>query len=147
MTYVLVSRWLVPRGRDDMWDVIQGLLDSEDPMVWWPSVQVAAYDGESMGLRARSGLGYTVTFTLADLVASRPDRLAFASTGDLRGRGAVVLVDAGPDRTELVIDWRVATDRAWMRWTGWLLRPVFVLGHHLVMRQGERHLRRWLGSR
>jgi hypothetical protein len=45
------------------------------------------------------------------------------------------------------IDWRVATDRRWMRWTGWLLRPVFVAGHHLIMRQGEKNLNAWLSAR
>jgi hypothetical protein len=45
------------------------------------------------------------------------------------------------------IDWRVATDRHWMRWTGWLLRPVFVAGHHMIMRQGEKNLNAWLTAR
>jgi hypothetical protein len=31
-----------------------------------------------------------------------------------------------------------------MRWTAWVLRPVFVAGHHIVMRQGEKHLNEWL---
>jgi hypothetical protein len=145
--YIFLSRWTVACGRQELWDALEALLATDDPMVWWPSVQVTGYDGDVMRLRAASGLGYVVTFTLSDLVADRPDRLTFAAAGDLRGRGVVSFVDLGPACSAMDIDWRVATDRPWMRRTGWLLRPVFTVGHHLVMRRGERHFARWLASR
>jgi hypothetical protein len=142
--YVLVSRWRVGRGREALWDVLEALLDTPDPLPWWPSVQVTAYDGDNLDLRAASGLGYAVTFRLANLESRRPDRLAFTSEGDLRGRGEITFVELTDDTSEMDIDWRVATDRRWMRWTAWILRPVFVTGHHIVMRQGEKHLNEWL---
>lgn len=144
--YVLVSRWKVDRGREVLWDVLEGLLETPDPLPWWPSVQVTAYDGDNLDLRAASGLGYAVTFRLANLQSHRPDRLAFTSEGDLRGRGEVTFVELTGDSSAMDIDWRVATDRRWMRWTAWILRPVFVVGHHIVMRQGERHLNAWLSA-
>jgi hypothetical protein len=144
--YVLVSRWHVARGRESLWDALDGLLSTPDPMVWWPSVDVIGYDGDDLHLRAASGLGYAVTFRLSDLEAQRPDRLTFRADGDLRGSGEVRFVALGPASSAMDIDWRVTTDRAWMRWTAWLLRPVFVVGHHLVMRQGERRLNAWLGA-
>lgn len=145
--YVLTSRWHVGRGRESLWDALEALLATGDPLVWWPSVQVTHYDGSDLALRAGSGLGYAVSFRLSDLQTHRPDRLTFTATGDLRGRGEVVFTEAGPGAAVMDIDWRVATDRRWMRWTAWLLRPVFVAGHHLVMRQGEKHLNAWLAAR
>jgi hypothetical protein len=142
--YVLVSRWRVDRDRESLWDVLEVLLDTSDPLPWWPSVQVTAYDGDNLDLRAASGLGYSVTFRLANLESRRPDRLAFTSEGDLRGSGEVRFLELTPETSEMDIDWRVATDRRWMRWTAWILRPVFVAGHHIVMRQGEKHLNAWL---
>lgn len=142
--YVLVSRWHVARDRESLWDALDGLLSTSDPMVWWPSVAVTGYDGDDLHLRAASGLGYSLTFWLSDLQVQRPDRLTFRADGDLRGSGEVRFVDLGPRASAMDIDWRVATDRAWMRWTSWLLRPVFVAGHHLVMRQGEKRLNAWL---
>ncbi|MEJ7635628.1 hypothetical protein [Aeromicrobium sp.] len=145
--YVLVSRWHVELGREPLWDVVEALLETTDPLVWWPSVQVTDYHGDDLKMRASSGLGYSVSFVLADLELSRPDRLTFSSRGDLRGRGAVTFVELDDDRTMMEIDWRVATDRRWMRWSAWLLRPVFVAGHHVVMRRGGRHFNRWLAAR
>ncbi|NRQ50654.1 hypothetical protein [Aeromicrobium stalagmiti] len=145
--YVLVSRWSVPLSRENLWDVLDELLATDDPMVWWPSVQVTAYDGDTMTVRASSAFGYALTFSLADLTARRPDSLTFTSVGDLRGSGDVTFADLGPRGCAMTIDWRVATDRRWMQVTGWVLRPVFVAGHHLIMRQGEKHLRAYLEKR
>jgi uncharacterized membrane protein len=142
--YVLVSRWRIDRGRHALWDVLEALLETPDPLPWWPSVQVTAYDGNNLDLRAASGLGYSVTFRLANLESRRPERLTFTSEGDLRGTGEVRFLERTAETSEMDIDWRVATDRRWMRWTAWILRPVFVAGHHIVMRQGEKHLNAWL---
>ncbi|MFI5428413.1 hypothetical protein [Aeromicrobium sp. UC242_57] len=113
-------------------------------MAWWPAVRVTGYDGDRMTVRATSAFGYGLTFSLTDLTTSRPDRLTFAAEGDLRGEGIVTFRESAPGTCEMEIDWRVATDRRWMRATGWFLRPVFVAGHALIMRQGERHLNAWL---
>jgi hypothetical protein len=144
--YVLVTRWTIRRSREALWDVLEGLLATPDPLPWWPAVQVDDYDGDDLDLRAASGLGYAVRFRLSDLEARRPDRLSFTSDGDLRGRGVVTFVALDDATSAMDIDWRVATDRRWMRWTSWLLRPVFVVGHNLVMRQGEKHLNAWLDA-
>lgn len=142
--YAFGSRWLVERSRDSLWDALEALLASEDPMPWWPSVQVTAYDGSSLDLRATSRLGYALTFRLHDLETVRPTQLTFASAGELHGSGTVTFDDLGRHSSAMNIDWRVSTDKPWMRRTSWLLRPMFVLGHHLVMRQGEKHLNAWL---
>lgn len=142
--YQLVSQWSVARSREDLWDVLDEWLATDDPMVWWPSVHTESYDGDTLRLRARSVLGYALRFCLDDLTRRRPESLSFTSTGDLRGSGVVTFIEQGPSSCSMRIDWRVAVDRRWMRWTGWLLRPAFVAGHHLIMRQGERNLQRWL---
>lgn len=142
--YAFRSRWLIGRSRESLWDAVELLLASDDPMPWWPSVQVTAYDGSSLDLRAASRLGYALKFRLSDLKTARPTQLAFASAGELRGVGTVTFDDLGPHDSAMNIDWRVCTGKAWMRRTSWLLRPVFVMGHHLVMHQGEKHLNAWL---
>lgn len=145
--YVLHSRWRVACGRESLWDALESLLASDDPMAWWPAMDVASYDGADIEVRASSHFGYSLTFSLTRLQKYRPDRLTFASVGDLRGTAEVTFVDLGASESAMDIDWRVSTDRRWMRRTAWLLRPVFVSGHHLVMRQGEQHLNAWLRRR
>lgn len=146
--YVFRSRWDVPIGREALWDEVESLLSSSDPMAWWGSVETTHYDGQNLGARAASAFGYRLSFELTDLELKRPARLTFDSAGDLRGSGVVTFVDGEDGRTSAMdIDWRVEADRRWMRLTGWLLRPVFVAGHHLIMRQGEKHLNAWLKTR
>lgn len=142
--YVLVSRWTVATSRDRLWDVVDELLASGDPFTWWPAVHVSDYDGASAKIRASSVFGYALTFTLSDLEAHRPDSLTFRASGDLRGSGVVSFVEAGDDACLIDIDWRVATEPGWMRRMVWLLRPVFVAGHRIAMRQGQRHFAAWV---
>lgn len=144
--YGFRTRWEVACGRESLWNALESLLAGDDPMVWWPSVEVTHYDDDKLAVRAASRFGYRLTFRLTDLQLSRPDRLTFRSEGDLRGSGGVTFVDLD-DASAMDIDWRVTIDRRWMRWTGWALRPMFVAGHHLIMRQGEKHLNRWLAGR
>lgn len=144
--YAFASRWTVARSRESLWDVLETLLDTDDPMVWWPSVHVEQYDGSSMSLRADSPFGYSLRFDVADLRAQRPDQLTFIAHGDLRGNGVVQFVAAGQATCHLDIDWKVSLDRVWMRRTSWLLRPLFRAGHSLIMRQGQRRLNRWLNA-
>lgn len=146
--YEFQSRWNVACSRASLWDELEALLASDDPMAWWRSVEVVDYDGRNLSVRAASRFGYRLAFQLNTLQLSRPERLSFNSAGDLRGAGEVTFVDGGDGRTSaMIIDWRVATDRRWMRLTGWLLRPVFTAGHHLIMRQGAKNLNAWLALR
>ena len=145
-TYEFHSRWRVSCSRESLWDEVEALLASDDPMAWWGHVEVVAYDGSNLSLRASSRFGYRLAFRLTTLQLSRPERLTFDASGDLRGNGVVTFVEGVDNSSYMDIDWRVRTDRRWMRWSGWLLRPVFVAGHHLIMRQGEKHLNLWLAG-
>ena len=104
------------------------------------------HDGSNLAVRAASAFGYHLAFQLRHLEVSRPERLTFDADGDLRGSGVITFVDGG-ETSAMEIDWRVVADRRWLRITGWILRPVFVAGHHLIMRQGEKHLNAWLATR
>lgn len=145
--YALTSRWEINTGRDELWDVLEQLLATTDPMPWWRSVQVVDNDGTVMNLKASSQLGYTLHFRLYELVARRPDTLTFASDGDLRGSGTMTFRSVSADASALEFQWNVSADRAWMRATSLVLRPLFVLGHHLVMAEGEKNLNAWLAKR
>ncbi len=143
--YVFHSRWNVPLGREALWNEVERLLSSDDPMEWWGSVETTHYDGRNLRARAASAFGYRLSFELKDLELARPESLTFDSEGDLRGSGVITFVDGG-ESSAMDIDWRVDADRRWMRATGWILRPVFVAGHHLIMRQGEKHLNAWFAK-
>lgn len=145
--YEMSSRWRLNVSREALWEVFDELLDSPDPMPWWSALQVVDNDGIEMRLRARSPIGYTLKFRVHDLVAERPDTLTYASDGDLRGSGSTTFHHVSVAACALDFRWHVSVDRAWMRGTSLVLRPMFVLGHDLVMAQGEKSLNAWLATR
>jgi hypothetical protein len=145
--YELQSRWELGEGRETVWDGLEELLKSEDPMSWWPSVHVESRVRDDLNVRASSHLGYSLRFRIHDLRADRPDTMTVRSDGDLRGSGFLTFVDISSERSAIDVQWNVSVDRRWMRATSWILRPVFGLGHRLVMAQGEKNLNRWLATR
>ncbi len=134
----------MPCGRRELWPHVESLVASDDPMIWWPSVQVISSIPGRVALRTRSSFGYHLNFCLLDLVLEEPNEMRFAAEGDLVGRGVVTFADVGPDRTAMLIDWQVSAVRPWMRRTSWLLRPIFTVAHHVVMREGERRFSAWV---
>ncbi|WP_121794559.1 hypothetical protein [Aeromicrobium phragmitis] len=144
--YEFRSRWELPVDRAHLWNVVETSLAADDPLPWWNLVQVVGRDDGALHLMARSGLGYRLRFTIDDLRLRRPGQMTFTSTGDLVGRAVLRFVPVGRRRTVLLIDWHVEVTRPWMRRTDVVLRPVFSAAHAVVMRRGERRLRRWLGE-
>lgn len=142
--YAFRSRWDLPVERRRLWEVVQEALGAEDPIPWWGRVRVVGRDDGELHLVAESGLGYRLRFTIDQLELNRPDTMTFRATGDLVGRAVLRFVPVGRHRTLLLINWDVEVTRPWMRRTDAVLRPVFTAAHHVVMRQGERRLRRWL---
>lgn len=145
--YEMTSQWEINTSQMELWDVFDELLSSPDPMPWWTSLKVVDNDGTTMVLNARSPIGYSLRFRVHDLVATRPDTLTYASDGDLRGSGSTTFREAGPDACVLDFAWNVSVDRAWMRASSLVMRPMFVLGHDRVMAQGEKRLNAWLAMR
>lgn len=134
------STWPVPVDASRLWELIGVLLESDDPMVWWPSVRTLAYSGDRLTVEADSRLGYRLEFSLTDLRVDRPHGLSFRGEGELDGAGRVAVTGA-PTAT-LVIDWTATPRPGWMQ--GRWLRPWLRLGHRLVMRQGRRHFTAWV---
>lgn len=144
--YVLTSHWTINTDRTELWRIFEELLESEDLMIWWPAVEVVSNDERGITLRTRSGLGYSLTFWLHDLKATAPEKVSFASSGDLRGNGELVFAPVNDTSCALDIAWNVAVDRAWMKRSSWFLRPIFIAAHTVVMHRAERKLNSWIGT-
>jgi len=143
--YSFVSRWRVPVPPQRCWSEIERQLRPGAVPTWWRGVSVARAParlavGESLDLSVRSPLAYRLQprLTITDLVPGR--RIGVSSAGDLAGSGRVDLVGES-DGTSITIHWDVATERAWMNATAFLLRPAFAWAHARVMAEGESGLR------
>lgn len=145
--YHFRNRWSVEQEREDLWDALEELLASDDPMPWWRSVRVVDHRGDELDLVASSVLGYRLAFTVHDLQLVRPTSIRLRSRGDLEGHAVLTFTPAGNAATHVDIEWNVAATRRWMQRLDPVLRPAFVLAHGVIMRTGQRRLNRWLAVR
>ncbi|MBO3662473.1 hypothetical protein [Microbacterium stercoris] len=115
---------------------------------WWPGFRVvepaSLEPGSVVRVVVTAPFGYRLRVALE--VTEATDRtVAARSTGDLEGAGRVEISSEGSG-SAVRFTWEVAARRRWMRASGPVLRPVFALAHALVMRAGERGLRRAVAS-
>lgn len=141
--YRFVTHWLVPQRADRVWELMAESLRAGDPVPWWGMVHTRSHDADSVWLRTDSGLGYRLNFRIYELREHAGHRLTFRADGDVAGIGNIAFTSMGP-QCVVSIDWRVSLHKAWMRRWQWVLRPVFVSAHALVMIIGARRLKEWV---
>lgn len=140
--YVFRSQWQLPAPPGLVWDTLR---DVEGYPQWWPQVVSARRIGDHVGeLRCRSLLPYHLTFVLHREVED-------AASGVLRARLAGDLVGTSQwtvrgttGGSVAVFDERVAVHKRLVRVAGRLARPALRYNHELMMRAGEKGLRRHL---
>ncbi|MCQ1950063.1 hypothetical protein NNX28_09000 [Arthrobacter sp. zg-Y859] len=167
--YILPSSWLLNATPEAVWETVASP-EMSWPR-WWPgcTLQDLATDpgadtadptsqllATTVRLRFRAALGYDLSITIQPTAAVRPRIIEFDAGGDLAGTGRIRLFPIAaatpgnaPDdaaQTRMDIDWRVRPTRRWMRLLTPVARPAFAAAHSLLMRQGERGLRRELAQ-
>ncbi|GAA3624374.1 hypothetical protein GCM10022200_03310 [Microbacterium awajiense] len=147
--YSFVSRWRVPAPRERVWTELVRMLELGGAPSWWRAVTVterpdALGAGALVGLRVRSPLGYALRVRLVITAVEAGRLLAADGVGDLTGAGRIEIEEAEEHASVVIIHWDVATTRAWMNRTAWVLRPAFERAHARVMLAGEAGLRRAL---
>lgn len=151
--YRFASTWSVAAPADRCWTLLESALDGRR-LEWWPHVRLRRvpapatgqdragllHPGDEIVMRVRSPLGYALA---SRLTVTSVDRRAItaASTGDLEGEGSVRL-SGDRDGTRIAWTWDVTPRRRWMLVAEPVLRPLFTCAHNVVMRGGERGLRR-----
>ena len=162
--YILPSCWLLDAGPEEIWAVVASS-DMSWPR-WWPGCTLEDLSTSSGGpvpaaaegpggdalllsatarLQFRAALGYRLAITVRPTRAEFPEIIEFDAGGDLAGCGRIRL-EPGPREglTRMLIDWRVTPTRRWMRLLTPVARPAFTAAHGLLMRRGEKGLRREL---
>ena len=141
--YRFRSVWTVDASATRLFTALE---DVETYPRWWPEVRRARrVDEDTVHFTVRSVLPYDL-----ELVAHRIRRgsdevvLEARLSGDLEGRSRWTLeaVDGGGARATFEED--VVVQKPLMRRLAWLARPAFRGNHALMMRRGNRGLRRHL---
>lgn len=140
--YVFHSQWHIEASADSVYDTLR---DVASYPTWWPQVRsVRQLDETSGELCCRSLLPYDLTFVIRREIEDRGERILQAhQSGDLEGtsRWTVTANGAG---SVAAFDEDVVVRNALVRHAGLIARPILRVNHDLMMREGERGLRRYL---
>jgi ribosome-associated toxin RatA of RatAB toxin-antitoxin module len=144
VSYVFHTTWRFDHDADA---VYAALADVAAYPSWWPQVRAARALDDGIGeLRCRSLLPYDLTFVMQREVEDAEQRvLAARLEGDLHGtsRWTVTPADTG---CTAVFDEDVEVGKRALRAAGRLARPALRFNHDLMMRSGEKGLRRMLAG-
>jgi uncharacterized protein YndB with AHSA1/START domain len=141
--FVFRSEWRLPAPASAVYTV---LADVETYPSWWPQVRKATRLDEVSGeLTCRSLLPYDLVFRMHQEVRDAEGLVLRASmTGDLNGTSQWTITADGGDATRAVFDEDVSVGSGLVHTAGRLFRPALKFNHDLMMRSGEKGLRKHL---
>ena len=144
-SFVFRSQWRLPGAPREVFDV---LADVETYPHWWPQVRKARrIDDVSGELTCRSLLPYDLVFRMNQELRD-PDGLVLRAhmAGDLNGTTQWTITADGEQGSVAVFDEDVSVGSGLLHAAGRLFRPALKFNHDLMMRSGEKGLRKHLTS-
>ena len=142
-SYTFRSIWRVDAS---VFDAFTALADIEAYPRWWREIkEVRPIDETRVDVHIRAALPYSLHVRLHKEIEDRQTGILRTSlTGDLQGWSSwsIVPLQAG---CSLRFDEEVVTTKPLMNALTPVARPLFLFNHSLMMRHGERGLRRYLG--
>lgn len=140
--YVFHTDWHLPASPDRVYAALHDIAAYPQ---WWPQVRSVRQLGDTTGeVRCRSLLPYDLVFVIRREIENPVAHiLAARQTGDLEGRSRWTITPAG-DGTLAAFDEDVVVRKTLVRAAGRLARPALRFNHDVMMRVGERGLRRYL---
>lgn len=148
--YSFVTKWQIKAPIQAVWDAIY---HSEEWPEWWKGVisveEIRKNDSNGVnGIKYytwKSVLPYTLKFNMQLLKCHQPKYLYGKAFGELQGEGTWLL-EQKKDVTYVQYNWNVHTNKAWMNFFSFLLKPVFKYNHDVVMRWGAKGLSKRLNA-
>lgn len=141
--YAFVTTWKIEAGVDKVWNEI---IDPTDWPLWWKGVKevkvlrAGKENGEGAITFYQMGtFFYSLKFMMKVMGVEKHRYIHGVAEGDLIGTGLWEFHEEN-GITTVKYYWEVETTIPWMNKWAWLLRPVFVFSHNLVMWWGKRGL-------
>ncbi|HRI21997.1 MAG TPA: SRPBCC family protein, partial [Panacibacter sp.] len=134
-------------------EVWNAIYESTEWPQWWKGVlDVKIIEkGEPNGVNGvreytwKSALPYKLSFNMRLDERVELKRLHGMAFGELEGEGTWIFEQKG-DITFVQYNWDVFTNKAWMNYLSFLLKPAFKFNHDIVMRWGAEGLAKKLNA-
>lgn len=135
----LSATWWVPANQEAVVPVLEDLLGYPG---WWPDIRRVTPAGGDAAVVIRGVLPYRLRLTVSPL-SGWGQGIEAVLHGDLQGWSAWKVTTDGAG-SSVRFDEEVALAQPALRLLAPLVRPLLVLNHGIMMRRGERGLRRAL---
>jgi uncharacterized protein YndB with AHSA1/START domain len=148
--YSFITKWQIKAPLEDVWNEIQDSLNWPN---WWKGVvhvqEIEHGDEQGIdGIRAytwKSALPYQLTFNMKLKEVEEHKKLVGIAFGELEGNGTWYF-NYYEGITYVQYEWNVITNKSWMNYLSFLLKPAFNYNHNVVMRWGAEGLAKKLNA-
>jgi hypothetical protein len=148
--YSFVTKWELKAPLEQVWDSIYNSLEWPQ---WWPGVKEVIEirknnENGINGIRAytwKSFLPYKLTFSMQLTEKEQLKRMKGIAFGELEGQGEWFFSQQN-GIVHVQYNWDVFTNKKWMNYLSFLLKPVFKYNHNVVMHWGGKGLANKLGT-
>ena len=142
--YSFITHWQINAPLTDVWEVIH---DSIQWPQWWKGVVkvVEFKKGDANGVGGireytwRSILPYQLSFKMCLTACDKYKRIKGKAFGELEGEGEWLFSEK-EGITYVEYHWTVFTNKAWMNYLAFMLKPAFRYNHDVVMGWGIKGL-------
>jgi hypothetical protein len=142
--YKFIARWQIAAPVNDVW---YSIYESVDWPNWWKAVQrvTVIKENDANGINGirkyvwKSILLYTLSFKMQMVEKTDFKYLKGIAIGEFEGDGEWYFKEEN-GITNVQYNWNVKTNKAWMNYFSFLLRPAFKLNHDVVIKWGVQGL-------
>ena len=146
--YSFVTYWKIDAPVEKVWDAIY---NSTDWNKWWKGVVsvTETSTGDKRGIDSireytwKSALPYQLIFSMRLTENIEYKKLTGIAFGELEGEGTWIFEERNGS-TYVTYYWNVFTNKFWMNYLSFILKPLFKYNHNIVMRWGEECLKKRL---
>ena len=149
--YSFVTRWKIAAPLYAVWNLIY---ESADWPNWWRGVKhvTTIQENDASGINGvkeytwQSLLPYKLSFQMKLVEKIDGKLLRGIAFGELEGQGTWHFSETD-GVTSVQYNWNVKTNKAWMNFFSFILKPLFRINHNIVMRWGAEGLAKKLNAR
>jgi uncharacterized membrane protein len=150
-SYKFITQWEIEAPINDVWYSIH---ESADWPTWWKGVQqvkiIAENDASGInGIREytwKSALSYKLSFKTKLVEKEDFKFLKGIAFGELEGEGIWHFTEE-KGKTKVQYNWNVQTNKVWMNYFSFILKPLFKINHDIIMKWGADGLAKKLGAK
>ncbi|MBI4395438.1 MAG: polyketide cyclase [Candidatus Omnitrophica bacterium] len=140
--YHFITHWRLKGNIHEVYEILNDPIHYPN---WWGTNLLSVEEVQSGGqekrfrMKMKGRLPYTLEWELVHTESMKPSRIISDAIGDFVGRGIWTLKQMGSE-VDILFDWNIRTEKPFLRYFSWVLKPLFSANHNWVMEQARKGL-------